>query len=476
MANDLVFNMIANSSQFAAGMKQAQKAADSLFLATRTGAERMQIEMGNINQLAKKGLIDPDTWFRAKKQIEDHYNDIAKMSVRPLAGGVGNRSMVIQQLAFAAEDAATQFGTRGLAGALMAAGNNLTFAASMASPLTGVLASVGMTAAMLGMTYFNMGNKAKEAAEKVKSLKEASEALVNIFSKRREFVDSIGGMENPQLKSRRQELTGENADRIKAANAAKVETIRAQRNLIEEENRLREELAAPFETTIMAGHSSIRVMVNRSQEEIDHAVKSNKELNALKQKYIDSLTEESRIKAEIGVTDSRIKEINEQIAANNKKANEQIKIDREAANADLEWQNYSKMWDEAQGMIEKLKTSEDRYVETLTRINVLKREGLITDEEELKLKNRLNAPSGDVLGGAMDIKSAQAGGLVAETYAKMSLMQQMKVAQATEINAKKTSTPEDQKEKYKQEELLKKILEAMKASGKQFSLEVVGLN
>lgn len=591
MANDLVFNMIANSSQFTAGMKQAQKAADSLIVGTMTNLEKFQRELANVQKLKDLGLIDAETTKRAQGALVDQYDPFGiknqeKMAAEAAAAekqiandkaayiqGVIERSrqmeyahlkqfneaslkqkdvqrevaehqkqvateraaslknetvqarqnlsamisqdfidsrmdkivarskkatqeltvegtkrgMIIQQLAFAAEDAASQFGTRGLSGALMAAGNNLSFVGSMINPMVGAMTSLGLAAASTSLVMMKINQDQAAAAKSADELAKAQNRVADAFKR----VSEVGSMDQVFANRRfdvqdvgRMSADSALSQRRKAERDKEILDIKRHSEVYSAVSVIRSKADEKYnELQLLQNQEYNHDRYNQMMDLVSLKKKSDAELMAndasmlptglLNQEEIASLKQRQEEYRKLGIEIESVNAIREAATARIK---DQANFDLEAAGADLEWQNYSKMWDEAQGMIEKLKTSEDRYVETLTRINVLKREGLITDEEELKLKNRLNAPSGDVLGGAMDIKSAQAGGLVAETYAKMSLMQQMKVAQATEINVKTTSTPEDQKEKHKQEELLKKILEAMKASGKQFSLEVVGLN
>lgn len=304
MANDLVFNMIANSSQFAAGMKQAQKAADALFLATATGAEKFAVELDNLQRISNLTNLDPKVFNRAYQTLIEKHDPFGSMESARIAkdaaaeekriatekanyiaqvversnqmqwdsnqnlhrasmnqaaaaqatarqrtasiiaserlaaqasinyinqvaqfrertservgralireaqqeariasiaqvGGIGgNRAMIIQQLAFAAEDAATQFGTRGFAGALMAAGNNLTFAASMMGPTTGILASLGLTGVMVAATMLRIGQAAKEEADAVKLAAESHSKYKQAIEERVSFERQLSSIKD----------------------------------------------------------------------------------------------------------------------------------------------------------------------------------------------------------------------------------------------------------------------------------------
>jgi len=83
------------------------------------------------------------------------------------AGFLGMRRMgfAAQQLGYAVEDAASMYGTMGLAGAFRAAGNNLTAMAATAGPVVGVTASIASAVAAIGLHWWE-SKRASEAAAK----------------------------------------------------------------------------------------------------------------------------------------------------------------------------------------------------------------------------------------------------------------------------------------------------------------------
>lgn len=567
--NSLVFNMIANSSNFTAGMKQAQKAADSLFMATRTGAEKFAIELENLQKIAHLTKMDPDTFQRAYGRLKDTYDpfgvnaqqtaadaekriamdkaeyiarvsenakrmqfshaqqiqqasvrqDTAEIqstksrtaaiiaaertaaqarinhlktvaafrervaeqsgralireaqqearaaSIMQMGGGAGgNRAMIVQQLAFAAEDAATQFGTRGLAGAMMAAGNNLTFAASMINPLTGVLASVGMTAAMVAATFFKLGSGAKKAAEETKSLKDTTRELMDVFRQRREFVEFLQSGGTPELAGRRKSIQGEISDQQKAASVARQKFLRAERDVLEAESKLRRDLAFRAESGgsgVGAGGMQVQ-MVRQTNEEIEKGVRSNADLLALREKLNQAAEEELRIKREIGVADSRISEINDQIARNREAARNQLRIDAYNNTLSLRREEEKKMEEAAKQI--RMQDPAFRLNEELKSIDKLKERKILTEAEYQKERKRLFKEAEDQIRGesaktrsnnqtfgAFDIRSAEAFGVLAKAQASAITSQpSQNPRQVLEQQLKQLNTITNQQEKMTQ--------------------------
>ena len=83
------------------------------------------------------------------------------------AGFLGMRRMgfAAQQLGYAVEDAASMYGTMGLAGAFRAAGNNLTAMAATAGPVVGVTASIAAAVAAIGLHWWESKKASDEAAK-----------------------------------------------------------------------------------------------------------------------------------------------------------------------------------------------------------------------------------------------------------------------------------------------------------------------
>lgn len=492
--NSLVFNMIANSSNFTAGMKQAQKAADSLFMATRTGAEKFAIELENLQKIAHLTKMDPDTFQRAYGRLKDTYDpfgvnaqqtaadaekriamdkaeyiarvsenakrmqfshaqqiqqasvrqDTAEIqstksrtaaiiaaertaaqarinhlktvaafrervaeqsgralireaqqearaaSIMQMGGGAGgNRAMIVQQLAFAAEDAATQFGTRGLAGAMMAAGNNLTFAASMINPLTGVLASVGMTAAMVAATFFKVGNSAKGAAEETDKLSKSNDLLFESMQKTRE----LSGMSSGQLASNSLDISGQIEDHKRLLDVEKARLQQAELTLRFEQTKIRDNQAALNDLAMnparMGGMGGAGMMLAARA----NLMEATPEIEAAQKRIADIKTEMQRQKAEIAKAETLLKK--SQIAE--ARAGE---IDARNQQAE-DWLNAS----------EKIADEEDKLA--------LRQEMIEARKKKIVEEKRTN--NGNLLAGAMDIFSAPAFGVIANSQARAAL-------------------------------------------------------
>jgi hypothetical protein len=89
-------------------------------------------------------------------------------SLNTMTASSGRTSFMISQLGFAVEDATTQFGTMGLAGALRAAGNNLSIVASMLNPVAGIVVGVGTALASVLIPHLTKtGDEAEKSKKKL---------------------------------------------------------------------------------------------------------------------------------------------------------------------------------------------------------------------------------------------------------------------------------------------------------------------
>lgn len=123
-------------------------------------------------------------------------------------------SMAVTQLGFAAEDAMVVYGNSGLAGALRAAGNNLSFVASMMNPIAGIAVGVGTAlAAIVIPKLFETGKAADESA---KNVNELAKALMDLRDVRDRFSASDQEFRQVDLAAFRRDAEG----RIGAENAA----------------------------------------------------------------------------------------------------------------------------------------------------------------------------------------------------------------------------------------------------------------
>lgn len=553
---DLVFNLISNTSNFAAGMKSAKKAADDVFMSTRTNLEKFQIELSNLQSLKDKGLLDAESTKRAQGMLVEKYDPFgfiaqkkaeekaaaeklqliqqadqqekanaqskaewqariienakrmeyahlqsfnaatkeqsekrladakartqqildseraaaskrvqvnadaeAKIAVirerhaervgrallaevraeargaelaRGVSGSGGNRLFMFQQLAFAAEDAATQFGTRGMSGALMAAGNNLSFAASMANPLVGTLVSLGLAGATTALVLGKIKGEAKGAGDEVKKLKEEADSLRSIHRDRREFAESLSMGTVSQNRDRLKDIRGLISDEEHLRNTANQRVFKAQLEMIAAENKAWE--AARRERTVefMSGHGVQRVTVRPSEEEARLEVQHNRDLAEARQRYKTVLAEEQRIKENLRTL--RMREGQAEAGVNLARGREKI-LEKERAGSEAV-EAFQRKQEERQiranRLMEEAKTMEERRADRLREINELEEHGKLTKEQSLKLteKARLEAeaekranekPLGNLLTGALDIRSSEAYSVLANAYAQSSM-------------------------------------------------------
>jgi len=374
-----------------------------------------------------------------------------------MSGGIGgNRSMIIQQLAFAAEDAATQFGTRGFAGALMAAGNNLTFAASMMNPTIGIIASIGLTAAMVGSLFFKFGNEAQEAAKKADKLRDASENLRKSFAEYQQFRDTVSGIKSAGDSDSTAKQINNEMEQLRR-DAALYSTKRSQ--LIDEANVL----AKKDQQKTFFGKSDL------VQRYID-----GQKLADVQKRMNDLISEEENSRNRIALLLNRQIELSSRQIEVNKRESD---IRAETLQMNSEFDLYSMQWQEAEQIWEKIKTPQEKYEEGLSRINNLKREGLLTDEETLRAEKQLadetfkkkKMKDSEMLSGAFSKGSTEAYGVMANSIARS--YAQLQPAKAPEVS-------QTDKNIEKNGAAAVKILEKMLTEfGRQKkTIPVVGLN
>jgi len=127
----------------------------------------------NVGNLHVK-LMMTDRQFQAASNRVRTTNRVTEQSMNRLArGGMKNASRGLLELSRGAEDFASQFGTRGFAGGLTAAGNNLSQFAAMMNPVAGALAGLAVAGTTAWLS-FNQGAekasaKSKEIAERIKN-------------------------------------------------------------------------------------------------------------------------------------------------------------------------------------------------------------------------------------------------------------------------------------------------------------------
>lgn len=154
------------------------------------------------------------------------------------AGGFRNQGFAIQQLAFAAEDAAAVYGTSGLAGAFRASANNLSMFAMLMNPVAGIITSIGIaiSAAVLP-SLMRWANAADAAKERQKALNDEAQKEIG---RRQGLIQDAQGRANV-LKSGDVKALEDERHKIEAEwNATKSVLEERRRKIIEDQKRIDE--------------------------------------------------------------------------------------------------------------------------------------------------------------------------------------------------------------------------------------------
>lgn len=165
---DIVTNLIGNNRLTPAvtaatgALKQYGQALDSV----TKRRERWQAGLRGADEGLRRQLGETRARGAFLSMLEES-NREASRSIQI----TGRQQMAIQQLVFAVDDAATSYGTAGLAGAVRGAANNLTMAASLMGPWAAAVA-VGVSAVVqLGLAFTKSKNEIKENADAMKSFR-----------------------------------------------------------------------------------------------------------------------------------------------------------------------------------------------------------------------------------------------------------------------------------------------------------------
>lgn len=364
MANDIKYDIIADATRFGNGVRAAEQ-----------DAMRLQKTMNRVSS-----------------------SSVPSSGI--LGSGGRNGSMIIQQLAFAAEDAATQFGTRGLAGAMMAAGNNITFAAAMINPTIGVIASLTSVGIMSALTYLKIADNAKTAANDL-------------------------GLFTDRLREQQEQLKSNIKFKQQLAD------IRTTEKAAEEQKGL----AYDIEQRATAIED-----LKRQAKNLEGVLKNARENNAgLDQEYgfvgqwmfgTDTSNEENQLKKlrellnreeeEIGKSKARMSQIKEE----SPQVQVREKQDEAAKQAKEDLEDQKKLMED---LAKESMTAQDRYLQRIKEIKTLEDAGKITVEQSAKYQKyaadqlekqvQSQRESNRLLAGAMDIRSAEAYGVMAKAEA-----------------------------------------------------------
>lgn len=310
----------------------------------------------------------------------------------------------------------------------MAAGNNLTFAASMAHPAVGVFTSLALTGTMVYQIYSKWAEETKRVAEENNRLEKALTRVKSGFQDYIEFRNDL------------------------RSQSAFPEAVRADQKYIDEAESNNRQLAvlAAKRTQIMrdanaqgeAYSSSLYKRLNPFEmvAEADRRLQAQKQMN-------DLIAEESRLKIQALTIQSRGEQVRVAELAKDKE-----KKDRDERSAQAEaWLDESA----------RIADAEDKMAIRQEMIEA-KRKRII--EEKRTNNSRL-------LSGAMDIRSAEAFGVMANAQSRSMLPGMGGASQQT---PKATDVDREiLKNAAKGAAVLEKLLHEF---GRKPSIPVVGLN
>lgn len=200
--------------------------------------------------------------------------------------GFKSSSQAMLQLSTAVEDGAAVWGSTGFSGAVRAASNNLSQAASLLNPMAGVVVGLGAAlASQLIPKLFDTGKAAKESEKQVQRLTETMERFNKAADRARAFKKfqlSLPDLSTAeQVKSRLKELKREEAvlrnqesirkRQLKTAKETMAQVRRRERQRAQDESFFRltpeEEIRAAEKTeAFKAARSNVRKLQDRLGE------------------------------------------------------------------------------------------------------------------------------------------------------------------------------------------------------------------
>ncbi|WP_156514658.1 hypothetical protein [Planctomyces sp. SH-PL14] len=161
-------------------MAMAQQAAQ-VKLSLMSRAELLEKETGRLQALRNQGLI---TELQLSQAISLAKRNSA-MSSR--SGGGMPLGFIAQQGAIGLQDAVVGAQLNGIAGGIMAGGNNLIQMLSLVNPMAGTVGALTVAAVQLGVAW----SKTKDEVEKTAAATQAAQKVSELWSKRgRDFTDS----------------------------------------------------------------------------------------------------------------------------------------------------------------------------------------------------------------------------------------------------------------------------------------------
>jgi hypothetical protein len=242
---------------------------------------RQQLDLavisGRMNWQTAQGILN--TYEQVSAELQQHVQ-------LQNQGFLGSRraGFAAQQFGYAIEDAASVYGTMGLAGAFRAAGNNLTVMAAQVNPMVGTIASISSAVIALGINFYNAKKNAEELKKAVEDVAEARNKFASQYQDEIALQQELSSARAAGVDSLRQmyESLGSSIARlteqieVNAQVQAQTAAIEAAIKRVEELNKLAAERSSTwwsdnFRTVIM-GWEYIRDAAKGTFAQIDDLV------------------------------------------------------------------------------------------------------------------------------------------------------------------------------------------------------------
>lgn len=365
MSNDIKYDIIADATRFGNGVRSAERDAKHL--------QSTVIGIGT-------------TSSRSAAQFQ---NSTSKMG------------QAVGQLAYGVEDAVSVFGTMGLAGALRASSNNMSgIAMSMGGPWAVAATVLGTSVAALAIKYFEAGSDAKTSANDIGLFTDRLKAQQEQIKENIRFQQKLADIRTTEKAGEeRKSLTQDIEQR-----AAAIEDLKRQaRNLEGVIENARQNNAGLDQEYGFVGQWMFGAGTKNEEEQL--------------KKLRELLNQEEQEIGKARARMSQIKEETPQIQAREEQ-------DKAAKQAKKDLDDQKKL---AEELANESMTDQDRYLKRMKEIQTLRDSGKITEEQSAKyakfaadqLEKQVQSQkeSNQLLAGAMDIRSAEAYGVIAKAEA-----------------------------------------------------------
>ena len=144
----------------------------------RLASEALEFRQ-HMNNAVISGRLNWENAQRLTAEFREQQILLRQHADQQQQGFLGMRRMgfAAQQFGYAIEDAASVWGTMGMAGAFRAAGNNLTAMGALMGPQVGILTSLAAAGVSLGINLYNAKQAAEELVEENKKLVDLTERI-----------------------------------------------------------------------------------------------------------------------------------------------------------------------------------------------------------------------------------------------------------------------------------------------------------